>query len=347
VKRDDLAKVDLLPRIRHKALVTPELAPIFRGKEERLVETFATLTAVLDGHGYTSDSGTQGRRGYTGDYLFAWLGATTPLPTKVWRVMAQLGSRLFFYAMPDDEVTDAELDATWTGNPYRDRVAWCRTVAQEFLTARFHECEGVRGVKWDRERDTMAIRDRIKGLARLLAPLRGGVSVWDQVGPGDDQGFSPPNVEAPFRALAVLYNLARGRALLGGRRHLLPEDLDLLTHVALSSAPHERTRLVRALVAAGGTITTRQAATALKATPPTARRAMKALAVLGIGDLEGENDHGEGGILTLAPPWQSCLGLDIHTGADAFQPARREEVESETPVCVPSAPKGEEVDPWA
>src|SRR5262245_64066077 len=30
VRRDELAKVDLLPRIKHKLLVTPELAPIFR-----------------------------------------------------------------------------------------------------------------------------------------------------------------------------------------------------------------------------------------------------------------------------------------------------------------------------
>jgi hypothetical protein len=250
--------------------------------------------------------------------------------------------------MPDDEVTDAELDAAWTGNPYRDRVAWCRTVAQEFLRARFHECAGVRGVKWDREQDTTAIRDRIKGLARLLAALRGVVSVWDQVGPGDDLGFSPPTVEAPFRALAVLYNLARGRALLWGRRHLLPEDLDLLTHVALSSAPHERTRLVWALVAAGGTITTREGAMALKATPPTARRAMKALAVLGIGSLAGESDHGEGMTLTLAPVWRSCLGLDAHTPADSFQPEEAEEarkVESEMSLCVSSS--AGEVDPWA
>jgi len=75
VKRADLEKVDLLPRLKHRTLVTPELAPLFRGNEDALTDTFAILTAVLDGHGYTSDSGTQGRRGYTGDeYLFAWLG---------------------------------------------------------------------------------------------------------------------------------------------------------------------------------------------------------------------------------------------------------------------------------
>ncbi len=58
VPRDKLDKVDLLPRIRHKLLVTPELAPIFRGgKEAELTECFSILTRVLDGwpwQGWTS-----------------------------------------------------------------------------------------------------------------------------------------------------------------------------------------------------------------------------------------------------------------------------------------------------
>src|SRR3990172_3902192 len=47
----DLQKVDLLPRIKHKVLVTPELATIFRGKEDDLVNQFKIITRVLDGQG--------------------------------------------------------------------------------------------------------------------------------------------------------------------------------------------------------------------------------------------------------------------------------------------------------
>ena len=67
------------------------------------------LTTVLDGHGYIADSGTQGRRGYTGDYQFAWLGATTPLPPHVWKITAALGSRLFFYEIPEMAATEEAL----------------------------------------------------------------------------------------------------------------------------------------------------------------------------------------------------------------------------------------------
>src|SRR5262249_16803382 len=134
VSRKELAKIDLLPRIKHRVLITPELAPTFRQRQDDLRETFAILTAVLDGRGYTSDSGTQGRRGYTGDYLFGWLGATTPLPADVWDVMAQLGSRLLFYEMPDVEVDADQLDQALIGTPYRDRVETCRLATSEFLT---------------------------------------------------------------------------------------------------------------------------------------------------------------------------------------------------------------------
>src|SRR5262249_52649738 len=99
IKRADLAAVDLLPKIQHKVMVTPKMAPIFRGKQEDLVRQFAVLTRVLDGHGLKTDSGTHGQRGYTGDYLFAWLGCTTPFGPRVWDTMAQLGSRLFFLTM--------------------------------------------------------------------------------------------------------------------------------------------------------------------------------------------------------------------------------------------------------
>ncbi len=63
VAREQLEKIDLLPRIRHKVLITPELAPILRGKEDELAKQFSILTRVLDGQGLQTDSGTHGQRG--------------------------------------------------------------------------------------------------------------------------------------------------------------------------------------------------------------------------------------------------------------------------------------------
>lgn len=109
VKSHDLAGVDLLPKLKNNVLVTKELAPIFRGREEEMQENFSTLISVLDGQGFTSDSGTRGKRGYEESILSNLLGATTPVPPKTHRMMSQLGTRLLFYEVPATQPTEAQL----------------------------------------------------------------------------------------------------------------------------------------------------------------------------------------------------------------------------------------------
>jgi hypothetical protein len=48
VKKEDLPKLDLLPKLKGKVLVTKELAPIFRGRDEEMQENFSTLISVPD-----------------------------------------------------------------------------------------------------------------------------------------------------------------------------------------------------------------------------------------------------------------------------------------------------------
>ena len=78
----------------------PELAPLFGLRNEDLLENFSILTRVLDGQGLTTDSGVHGHRGHTGDFLFAWIGCTTPIEHRVWKTMGKLGSRFLFLEMP-------------------------------------------------------------------------------------------------------------------------------------------------------------------------------------------------------------------------------------------------------
>jgi len=105
VKKKELGKIDLLPRIKHKTLITPELAPMFSGNEDSLVENFGVLTRVLDGQGLVIDSGVHGRRGYTGDYCFMMLGAVVDIPHKVWKVLGNLGPRLYFFRLSEDKLS--------------------------------------------------------------------------------------------------------------------------------------------------------------------------------------------------------------------------------------------------
>jgi hypothetical protein len=306
-ERKDLEKVDLLPRIRHRMLVTPELAPIFRGKEDELSQRFAILTRVLDGQGLLTDSGTHGQRGYRGDYLFAWLGCTTPFETKVWRVMAQLGSRLFFLLMDDQaEPTVEDLVALDEERPYRERLALCKTAAEQFLTDLFDAWGGVRGVTWDAHADPEPVRRQIARLATALAVMRSdpGRDGWVEV--------APAKREVPLRAYAVLGNLARGRALVHGRRQLTQDDVPLVARVVVSSMPTERGRVFAALSRNEGvplTVGEVQAALGVRHRE-TARRVMTELDGLGIMEFgKGPGDPSE--CLRFRPDWAWCAGPEL------------------------------------
>ena len=74
VSKEDLCEIDMLPKIRFKLLLTPELTPLFSASEDELMENLGIITSVLDGKGYVSHSGAHGRRGYYGNYMFTWVG---------------------------------------------------------------------------------------------------------------------------------------------------------------------------------------------------------------------------------------------------------------------------------
>ena len=47
----------MLPKIRLKMFLTPELTPTFSANEDDLRETLGIITSVLDGNGYVNHSG--------------------------------------------------------------------------------------------------------------------------------------------------------------------------------------------------------------------------------------------------------------------------------------------------
>jgi hypothetical protein len=185
VKREKLDEVDLLPRIQHRVFLIPELAPLFGLRNEDLLENFSILTRVLDGQGLSTDSGVHGQRGHTGDYLFAWIGCTTPIQHRVWKTMGKLGSRLLFLEMPNDEWSAEQLVNDIAGAvSYRERVERCTEAVADFLDVLWRESGGVRAVRWDCAGDPKDVMLRLAEYARALAVLRGTTSVWRE-GSGD------------------------------------------------------------------------------------------------------------------------------------------------------------------
>ena len=133
VGRDDLKGIDLLPRIRHKAMVVRDLAPIFGAKEDELLKIMGLLTRALDGEGLQLDSGTHGRRGYSGDWLFMLLAGTTPLPARVFKVMGGLGCRLFCLSLNSPAKGEFELMEQNRTSTCQQKIARCKKATRELL----------------------------------------------------------------------------------------------------------------------------------------------------------------------------------------------------------------------
>ena len=289
--QQELRKVDLLPRIKHKVLLTPELAPIFRGDERELTDTFSILARVLDGHGLTTDSGVHGQRGYKGDYLFAWLGATTPLSHETWKVMSQVGSRLFFIKIGGEQAAEDLTEVVYNKVPYRDRVEACRIAISHHLDALFRHFGRPRSVNWGRSADPEEIALRLADLATLVTFGRTLVIPSNE----SNGEFTAQPSESGYRAMSVLYNLARGHALLKGRKIIANEDLEVVIPIALSSMPTDRSSLLRCVLRTGGTLTVRQSAEELRVSQPTARKRLRELALLRIGAFADDpKDNGLG-----------------------------------------------------
>ena len=281
---EHLAKNDLLPRICHKVLVVPDLAPTFGAREEDLLRNVGVLTRILDGQGYESDSGTQGHRGYHGDYRFVLMAATTPLRPAAWQILGKVGNRIVMLESGAEAVEADDLVASMMAEAsYKQRVDECADAVADFLLSLWDETGGYGSVQWDQAADERALVDVIACVAQWVVRCRGSVTAERD----DDDAYSMIQIEQPYRLAGGLYNLAKGRAIAAGRRQLAKEDVQFVVRIGLDSMPLECRRVVRALLRSpDGELISADVEDVLDRSRPTARRAMQALRALGAVDLD-------------------------------------------------------------
>ena len=300
VKRQELEHIDLLPKIRNKLFLTPELSPTFTKKDDDLVEVLGIITRVLDGHGYESDTGAHGHRGYHGEYMFTWVGAAVDIPWKVHKYLGTLGPKLYFIRLPKVFKNDDEYRTYINNDDFLIKTNQIQEALIDYLDW-FELCphaeiiNNIAKITWNKDQkdDQNAIGIIIK-LGKLLAHLRGVVPTWET---RDTQGleyaYTFANIEEPDRAMVQLRNLARGHALSQGRNYITMEDLSLLVKVVLSTASMERVRIFNLLLEFGGTLTTTEIEQSLNVSDKTAKRTMaelKAIELVSVGEIE--NGHG-------------------------------------------------------
>ena len=300
VPKDKLKEVDLLPRIKDKILLTPELSPLFTGKDEDIKEQFGMITRLLDGNGLETESGVHGQRGYYGKYMFTWIVAAVDIPHSVYKFLSTIGFKIYFLRLPRTEISEDELvEQTTAEKPFSEKIREIEKLLLDYLTW-FEICpisiglQNLLKIEWDKSKDDKNAIRIIARLAILLARLRGNIYVYkssdrdDLLIPIDNPNTNTNTtvnysegfihniliIENPSRANQKLYNLARGHALSHGRNYITVEDISLVIKVVLSTGSIERVLILDLLIAHKGSLTTSQITTAMRIANNTAKRTM-------------------------------------------------------------------------
>lgn len=303
--KKELGKIDLLPKIKDKIFVTPELAPTFSQEKDKLTLTVGIFTRILDGQGYISDSGSQGRRGYQGKFKFMWLAATTPMPYRVWNIMATLGTKMYFYHVKEPKWSKKEKIEWVQKNKYAEYFPKAQKATSEFLDF----LKSQTPVKWNVDKDPPEVVEFIYNLANMLARLRGKVNVafrHDRLTGQKIPVYTTPIIEDSTRAFIMLLTLARGHAFMRGRREISADDMGLVIDVATSSAPKDRVEAFRLLLRSGGKMRTSDIVKATGCSDHTAARAMEILDILKLANYDKKLGR-EGSKVTIVDDMRWCV----------------------------------------
>jgi hypothetical protein len=312
LNEEQLQKIDMLPKMKDKVVLTPELAPIFTAKEDEIQKILGMITRILDGHGFENDSGAHGHRRY-GDTMFAWIGAGVEIPYRVWKVLGTLGHKIYFFRPDIREKTVDQLKEIAKSNDFGAKFKEIEDALLEYLktfdgapdTEQISKDKSgkIIKVKWN-EKDKGGLQDKVIGciaeISKLLACLRGTVYVSEaksvrkrDSGNSDDNSkisvqdydTALPIIEDPSRAVTLLRNLAIGHAISQGRDSLRLEDVPIAIKVALSTAMYSRIKIFDLLLKKKGELTTSDITEGLRISEPTARRTMREFHALKIADI--------------------------------------------------------------
>jgi hypothetical protein len=302
IPKQDLDRIDLLPKLADKVLLTKELAPLFRGKTEDLRSSFATLTAVLDGKGHVSASGSQGTRGYEQNCVFNWLGGTTPIPPQTDAIMAQLGNRMLRYEIVGQEHSEDDLVQFVENYNATTTEEQCRKETNLLIIEHFSRYP-LNSV--DPSRISMP-NNCSRDIARLALLIASGRVEVQGVSGEFETEFFAGEPEGPQRIILLLRTFAQGLSLVCGADEVRSEEVAMLRHVAFSSIPRNRRTILRALLASGGELSSAQAETHVGISRPTARRWMRELAATKIVEFH-ESSGSTAERITLRPKWAWLL----------------------------------------
>jgi hypothetical protein len=331
VKKEQLPEIDLLPKLKNKMFLTPELAPMFAAKDDDLVQTLGIVTRVVDGHGYFSNSGAHGGRGYDDPMMFVWIGAAVDIPRRVHKYLSTLGPKLYFLRLPKEFYKNPEDEylKQIKGIDFAKKVSAIHHALFDYLKwfelrpyAIIEQSSGPPKIEWDDDKDDEESVRYIIRLGRLLGHLRASVPTWDTShSQGSEYAYSIATIEEPTRAITQLSNLARGHALSQGRTFITKEDIPIVVKVVLSTASIERVTVFDLLLAHGGKLQTAVIVDSLNVSSPTALRTMTEFKAIGLVDMETKaTESAHVTEITLRPDFNWFLTTEFRKLREGYKP---------------------------
>jgi hypothetical protein len=288
---------DLLPRIKQRTMLVPEMNTWFSG--DKVDEFMPVLSRVFDGNGLTKSTGAKGTTGYEadypGEYRFGLIGATTPLPKKAWVAIGNAGSRFIFHPMPKEDDLQ-KLRETLQSDNYTENMEAVKDLVRQWWLTFWHEYDG------EVERDDRPVIDdeydwAIMLLSRLLARGR-------SVDYGGEDGDSiVDRSEQESRIYSMFRRMAQARAMLYGKDEVDKNDLELLARCAFASMPEWRIPLAKILLNPNDTggWGSDDIADRLGVSRKTALKRMREMGRIGLADIhEDEAQGGKKTRMTLA-----------------------------------------------
>ncbi len=237
--------------------------------------------------------------------MFVWTGAAVDIPYKVYKLLAGLGFRIYFYRLLYSDRNEEELLADM--NEDFKKLALVDKALFDYLIW-FEICpklkldestiSGLRKIEWDFKGDDIQAKRWIVKIAILLKHLRAIAKTWEtrtpisdpdddgEVSPSYDFNYSVTQLESPERAIQILRNIARGHALASyGRNYIILEDITVAVKTALSTALIDRIGLLRVLIESDKDLYASDIMSALNVSKPTTLRTMTELKAIGLVEM--------------------------------------------------------------
>ena len=275
---------DLLPKIRNKVLFSSNTDALFLGNKPTVTDNISLMDSVLDGNGYESHSAVFANRGYKGDYNFVWSGTITNLNDRLWSSIGMMNNKPLFFELNNSSSNSIdELTNLVSNSDMGESIVEQIKKIWEIFSKASHN--GEKHLKWDTENDDKKTIEHISKICIFLSHIRAHIATkntHESTSGGTNYNFDTPKCEDSKKLMNTLYNLTRGHALLYGRDYLLPEDLEIILHVAISSIPRDRMNILKLLIQKKGSVNTFEIEDQLRVSKATALKEMEKVRLTGI-----------------------------------------------------------------